>query len=201
MSSTATFTVRASQLLPVIRQFQRLERTARKRESVMEGTILDHFLELSIPGVRLRIPAATTGRAKFSIRLWHFAGWVKAEADEDLHFTLEDSSLRLRGITIGVPTTFFDHDRILRGVQLPLNYTYKDLARLYLSGKYTTEELLFHHLDDEAVAALRRIREDVEKIVLLLKDYGFQRPEVERLIFEKLGEPQEKDRSDAQDPS
>ena len=77
-------------------------------------------------------------------------------------------------------------DRILRSINLPLNYTDMDLAKLLLSGKYTDEEVSFNNLDAEAADAMRRVKANISKIVLLMKKYGFKKSEVEEMIFNKL---------------
>ena len=63
-----------------------------------------------------------------------------------------------------------------------------DLAKLLLSGKYTDEEIVFNNLDKEAMSIMRKVKADINKIISMLKTYGFKRKEVEELILNKLKE-------------
>ena len=150
MASTASFRVLKNELLKVLKQLQRVEKSAKKKLSTLEVTIIDNSLQLAIPGIQLNINAATKGSAKFTVRLWYFADIIKAEPDNTLHFDLTENRLNLRTLSFPVMTTFFETDSILRSINLPLNYTDMDLAKLLLSGKYTDEEIVINNLDQEA---------------------------------------------------
>ena len=63
-----------------------------------------------------------------------------------------------------------------------------DLAKLLLSGKYTDEEIVFNNLDKEAMSIMRKVKADINKIISMLKTYGFKRKEVEEIILNKLKE-------------
>ena len=188
MASTASFRVLKNELYNVLKQMERVEKSAKKKLSTLEVTIIDNYLQLAIPGIQLNINAATKGSAKFTVRLWYFADIIKAEQDNTLHIELTENRLGLRALSFPVMTTFFETDRILRSINLPLNYTDLDLAKLFLSGKYTDEEILFNNLDKEAGDAMRKAKTDIGKIVLLMKKYGFNKKEVEELILNKLKE-------------
>lgn len=84
--------------------------------------------------------------------------------------------------------TFFETDSILRSIQLPVNYTDMDLAKLLLSGKYTDEEISFNNLNATAADAMRKVKSDINKIVLQMKKYGFRKGEVEEMILNRLKE-------------
>jgi len=188
MEATASFRVLKNELLNVLKQLQKVEKSAKKKLSTLEVTIIDGFLQFTIPGVQLSINAATRGSAKFTVRLWYFADIIKAEKDSTLHFDLSENQLKLRIFSFPVLTTFFENDRILRSINLPLNYTDMDLTKLFLSGKYTDEEILFNNLDKDAADAMRKTKADIGKIITLMKKYGFNKKEVEELILNKLKE-------------
>lgn len=152
----------------------------------MEVTIIDGYLQMNIPGVQLTINAITKGSAKFAMRLWYFADIVKAEKDTMLQFELTENRLGLRVFSFPVLTTFFSTDRILRSIQLPLNYTEIDVAKLFLSGKYTDEEIHFNNLNKEAAFAMQKVKSDIIKIFTLIKKYGFEKEDIEELIKNKF---------------
>lgn len=188
MKSTASFRVLKNELLNVLKQMKRVEKSAKKKLSTLEVTIIDNYLQLAIPGIQLSINAGTKGCAKFTVRLWYLADIIKAEQDNTLHFDLTENRLSLRTLSFPVMTTFFETDSILRSINLPLNYTDMDLAKLLLSGKYTEQEVSFNNLDSTAADAMRKVKSDIGKIVLLMKKYGFKKNEVEDIILNRLKE-------------
>lgn len=185
---TATFTVEKKQLLDALKQLKKIEKSGKKKESTLEVTILKGYIQLVIPGIQLYVHAITTGSAKFTIRLWYIADVVNAEKDNELSFTLNENQLKLRGFSFGVLSTFFDNDRILRSINLPINYKYLDVARLYLSEKYTTEEITFNNLDKEVIDSIDKLKTDIDKVNSTMRKYGFSREEVETLFLNKLKE-------------
>lgn len=186
MSRTINFAVKKSDLLPALKQLKKVEKSAKKKASTLEVTIVDDFLQLTIPGIQLNVKAVTNGSAKFTIQLWYFADVVNAETDKELSFTLFENQLKLRGFTFAVQTTFFETDSILRSINLPVNYTQYDLAKLYFSGRYTQEEIIFNNMDKLVPNALDTLEKDINKIALLMKQFGFTKEEVKELLMERF---------------
>jgi hypothetical protein len=188
------FSIEKNKLLPVLKQLAAMERSARKRNSVLEVTVKDACLELVMPGAQLQVAAEASGAVKFRTRLWYFRDLIENEKDKVLHFKVEEHALKIRDFTFTVYTAFMEDDRILRSIDLPLNYTPLDLARLYLSDRYTDEELEFNGMDKEALKAYRKITGDIQKIAVLMKPFGFDRSEIEALIKERVNGAFEKRR-------
>ena len=186
MSRSINFAVKKSDLLPALMQLKKVEKSAKKKTSTLEVTIIDDYLKLTIPGIQLKVKAATNGTAKFTIKLWYFADVVNAETDKVLSFTLFEDQLKLRGFTFAVQTTFFETDSILRSINLPVNYTQYDLAKLYFSGKYTEEEIIFNNMNKLVPNALDTLEKDINKIALLMKQFGFTKKEVKELLMERF---------------
>ena len=57
---------------------------------------------------------------------------------------------------------------------------------LYLSEKYTTEEISFNHLDAKVYNAIDNLNDEIDKITSTLRKYGFQRKDISKLILDKL---------------
>lgn len=186
MNVTATITVDQRQLLNALKQLQKIEKAGKKKDSTLEVTVFDGYIRLVIPGIDLIVQAFTKGSAKFTLRLWYFTDIVNAEKDRELHFTLTENQLKLRGFSFKVLTTFFEDDRILRSINLPVNYKYLDIVRLYLSEKYTTEEIIFNNLDKEVVDAINKLNTEIDKITSTMRKYGFTREEIETLVLNKV---------------
>jgi hypothetical protein len=186
MNTTATFTVDKRQLLNALKRLQKIEKSSRRQDSTLEVTIFDGYIRLIIPGIDLIVQAITKGSAKFTIRLWYFTDIVNAEKDRELHFILVEDQLKLRGFSFSVRTTFFENDKILRSINLPINYKYLDVVRLYLSEKYTTDEIIFNNLDKEVVDAINKLNGEIDKVTSTLRKYGFKREEIETFILDKV---------------
>lgn len=186
MNKTATFITEKKPFLAALTQLKKIEKSGKKKESTLEVTILNGYIQLVIRGIQLHVHATTSGSAKFTIRLWYIADVVNAEKDNELNFTLSENQLKLRGFSFSVLATFFENDRILRSIDLPVNYKYLDVVRLYLSERYTTDEIIFNNLDKEVVDAINKLKTDIDKVSSTMRQYGFSREEVETLILNKL---------------
>ena len=84
MNNSASFTIERSGLLVALKQLKKIEKSAKKKGSTLEVTIILDFIQLVIPGIKLQVKANTSGSAKFTIRLWYFADVVDAEKDKEL---------------------------------------------------------------------------------------------------------------------
>ena len=188
MESQSCFRINRKDFSKALRKLLSIEDAGKKKESTLEVTVIRNYIILVIPGVELRLEAYTKGSAKFTIRLWYMAEIVRSEPEGLMHVDLNDNRMYIRNSSFGVCTTFFENDRILRSIELPVNYTETDLLKLLLSGRYTEEELNFNLLDAAARAAMEKTIREFGKFARLMKKYGFERKEVETLVFNRLME-------------
>jgi hypothetical protein len=181
-----SFVVKRKELQSALSNFNRLAKSANRKATVIEVTVIDGGLTLNIPGVELTAQAQTKGTAKFSTKLWYFADIVKSYDTDTLSCILTENTLQVSNTKFNVHTAFFKDDSILRSIDLPLNYTYVDLYRLKHSGKYTEQEIEFNHLSERIEDSVLKIKADIDKAHLILKKYGFAKKEVSELIMTKL---------------
>jgi hypothetical protein len=97
---------------------------------------------------------------------------------------IADESLRIGVTTINAKTFFFTDDSILRSINLPINYTARDV--LLLAEKYTPEEIEFNDLTEIYNLTKSELARDVSLTYERLKKYGFSRHETENLIINKI---------------
>ena len=95
-----------------------------------------------------------------------------------------------RTIQIGITkfnakTTFFENDKILRTIKLPMNYSDADLIRL-AKENYTREELIFNNLLSLIEKAELKMEKDISDAYVLLKSYGVKHEDLVRLTKSKL---------------
>jgi len=186
LKNSASIIVERAEFANVLSRLKTLSKATRQRDKTLEVTVCDNYLKLVVPGINLLCKARTNGSAKFTIPLWHFTNMVKAAPDLELYISLEPNEIRFRSFRLKVETTFFETDAILRSIDLPVNYTHIDIARMYLSGRYTPEEIAFNNLTEKVTHAITRLKIDIDKVTNILKPYGFDRQAVDAIIKARL---------------
>lgn len=110
---------------------------------------------------------------------------VKDIATAETEITFSEGSAKINRVTINAKTTFFENDRILRTIQLPINFTDADLLGLSLEG-YTMEELDFNDLLKLINEAEVKLKEKIKQAQLLLKPYGVTYDALEKIVKSNL---------------
>jgi hypothetical protein len=182
----STFNIKTKEFFSALTLFKRLSRAAKKKDTIIEITVIDGGLTLNIPGAEQTVQAQTRGSAKFAMKLKLLSDIVSTYKTEMLNCILTNSSIQIQNSTIPVTSTFFSDDSILRSINMPINYSYVDLIRLKNSGKYTEQEIEFNQLTIMIEEALFKIKVDINEVFLRLKPYGFTISEVSDLVMSKL---------------
>ena len=181
-----SFVVLKKELNSALAQFRKIEKSVKKKQTLLEVTVIDGGLILNIPGGELIVQAQTKGTAKFAVRLWYFADIVSTYDAESFTCILTEDTLKVNNTFVSVRSTFFKDDSILRSIDLPANYTHVDLYRLNLSGKYTKEEIEFNKLKGKIEYAMLKVKLDTDDVSLILSKYGFSKKEITEIIMNKL---------------
>lgn len=167
-------------------QLKKIEKSVKKKHSVLEVTVIDDALILNIPGVELKVKAETRGSVKFTARLWYFTDVVSSYGVEALSCLITENTIKINNTFFDVYTTFFANDSILRSIDLPANYTDIDIYRLQVSGKYTEDEIEFNRLTEKVNDATKQIKIDTDKVAVILRKYGFTKSDINEIMLEKL---------------
>lgn len=181
-----SFVVDRKGLLAALTQFKKIEKSAKKKLSVLEVTVIDGALILIIPGIELKVKAETHGSVKFSVKLWYITDIVSTAAVQVLNCLITENALKIGNSIFNVYTTFFKDDSVLRSIDLPANYDYIDIYKLQLTGKYTQDEIEFNNLSDKIVDASKQIKSDVDRVAVILRKYGFTKRDISDMMVEKL---------------
>ena len=181
-----SFTVKRKEWLAALLHFKKIVKSAKKHDTILEVTVTDGCLTLNIPGGEQHTPAQTKGTVKFAIKLWYLAEIISSYEVESLTCLVTEDTLKINNTFFNCHTTFFKDDRILRSIDLPLNYTHVDLYRLKKSGKYTQQEIEFNKLTDKIEYAELQIKLDVDDVSDVLRKYGFSKKEITEIIMNKL---------------
>jgi len=180
------FTVSRRKLITALNQIKKVEKSAKKFQSTLEVTVLNNFILLKISGIEISVDATVAGKIKFTIPLWYYIDVVKSEKDPKLTFTVLEKELKLRGLTFNITTNSLADTDSNKSLLLPINYTYLDVLKLYLSGNYSIEEMIFNNIEGFMIASIRRLDIEVRKIEVSLNKYGVEKKDIETLMYDKL---------------
>lgn len=156
-----------------------------KRRVYCEITITDGNITLVSPGVTYSIAAETSGMAKVALPFLYLVNVVNDSKSAEAEFVVVEGWLKAGNIKVAAKTTFLDNDRILRSVNLPLNYNDADLLKMFDEG-YTAEELKFNKLELRRAKASDELEANIRKAYKVLKVYGITYEEIRKLVMQKL---------------
>ena len=157
----------------------------RSKVTTCELTFTDNKIEVTVPGAQFTIESRGIGAAKVTLPFFYLYDIIEKSDKPVLEVSLGKNQMTINSLTIGVTTTFFEDDRILRTIDIPLNYSDKDLLLLKKS-KYTQEELAFNKLIPEIEEAERNLERNIEKAYQILKLYGIKKPEIKSLVSKSI---------------
>lgn len=156
-----------------------------RNRQVAEFTIVNNKLIINVPGATLDINVISEGGAKFTTNIIPFSKALNVFDESILEFTLYNNQLSCGAFRLNVLSTFFNDDKVLRKIDLPLNYKKEDLIKL-LSGKYTKEELAFNELDELCANIDIELKENIFKVSNILAPYGIKYEKIKQLIEDEL---------------
>ena len=186
MIPSAEFTIGKSTLLKTLSQIIKITGNSPKNKTTVEITIIDGFIQLVVPGINLKLQAVTKSTAKFTVRLLYFNDVVKTHRLDPLQFIIEGEMIKVDNYAFKAKTTFFETDEILRSIDLPINYQAGHLISMTQSGGYTAGEIAFNNLEEQRIQALKTLKDDINKIALIARKYGFSRKEIDQFINSKI---------------
>ncbi len=142
MEDFVQFSIETEDLEHLIRRLKIVEKVNRRKKHKIncEVTVKDGIVEFNSPGYFQVLEAKTTGACRFSTSISIFFKLLKTYKKSTLYFEVHDNCLQIEDLSIKINTTFFHNDRILRSMQIPINYNYDDLLRVRMNS-FTTDEL------------------------------------------------------------
>ena len=153
--------------------------------SKCELTVTSNKATFAIPGALFSVPCVATGAAKATFPFMPFLKIMNLERNDQIKMTFTPSTAALGNFTFHAETCFFPDDRILRTIQLPMNYTLIDLVRLQ-DGTYTLEELEFNGIPQKIKEAESDLEKTITSCYRKLKGYGIQLHEVKEFVISKI---------------
>jgi len=157
-----------------------------RKAAFCEITLKSNKLELIVPGILYTIPAITSGTAKIVVPFFHLITLVNSYNNDFLEFSIVPGELNIDNFSLGVKTTFFEDDSILRSIHLPMNYSDVDILRLLAKG-YTQEELDFNRISPAIDKARKSLISNIKAAMKILQPYGVTQEDLKELVTRRLG--------------
>lgn len=183
----ASFTIRKSKLERELIKIAKTLGAASKwnQSTVIELTITDGLLTLVVPGSRIEVKCETKSTAKATIGFFYFKNIVQTWNNIIIECFILDNVIKIGVTSFKAKSTFFESDRILRSIKLPMNYSVYHLLQLENRG-FTPEEIDFNGLEFAVHQAKKDFKLTVRKTKELLKIYGVTAAEIEELLNSKI---------------
>ena len=160
-------------------------KSAKSLKMICEITITDGQAVFAIPGAIFTLVCKTQGVAKITVPFLYFWDIIKNHNSPDLTMKINKGEVTIGPITFMATTCFIENDRILRTIQLPINYTDADLLRLPKQG-YTQEELEFNRMTKMIKEARSRLDARIAKAAGLFKDFGVTEEEIGAIVNSRI---------------
>lgn len=155
------------------------------QNTILELTITDDLLTLVVPGIKIELPCKNIGTAKATIGLLYFKNLIHSYNKLEIDCNIYENEMKIGVTKVNCQTTFFETDKILRSIKLPLNYTDLHILQLENNG-YTIEELKFNELEFVVYQAQKNLKKNIRNTKEILSVYGFTAKEIEELIDKKI---------------
>lgn len=150
-----------------------------------EITVTDNLVTFTVPGFQNMIPCKTNGTVKITVNFFRLFDIIIHEKREEMLFEIGEETMKMGILTIPVLTCYFKDDRILRSMNLPINFKDIDLLRLEQQG-YTIEEIQFNKLLFLVTKAESNLDANIEAAFRKLNEYGISYKELETLVKNKI---------------
>ena len=147
-----------------------------------EITVTNGNAAFAVPGAIFNLDCETKGTAKVSFLFMQLFDILNALKEKEAELEITDGWVKIGGVTFKARTTFFNDDRILRTIHLPIDYTEIDLLKLS-EGNYTVEELVFNRLHLQVNEAKRNFAETIRNAHRQVKKYGVPFEDFEALVM------------------
>ena len=120
-----------------------------------------------------------------SLPFYYFFDIIESDKEDRICVTITNETMQINNLIINAQTTFFEDDKILRSIKLPVNYDDSFLLKLETQG-YTNEELTFNRLGATILMAKRRKNNNLQNALYYLETYGIKYDDLEKIVNEKL---------------
>ncbi|WP_130275679.1 hypothetical protein [Cecembia calidifontis] len=133
------------------------------------------------------LDALTTGSCKLVVPVMQWFDFIHTSQDKVLKIVVTEGEAMVGRVSVRANTTFFETDRILRSIQLPVNPKAIDYWKLEYQG-YTQDELQFNGVDSKIAQAKKDFEESIRLAALNLNQFRISKEELKEIILIRLRE-------------
>lgn len=153
----------------------------------VEITVKDGQIQLVGLGFTKVISSLTTGSCKLVIPVFHWFELVKMATQPTIKVVVSEGEAMVGKVSVKVLTTFFETDKILKSITLPVNPKPIDFWKLQYQG-YTKEELEFNQVIAQIDLANKELERAFKKASPLFTGFGITGKELRELILDRIRE-------------
>ncbi|WP_162419232.1 hypothetical protein [Cyclobacterium roseum] len=158
----------------------------------IEITVLDGRIQLIGRGFVKDLEARTTGSCKLVVPVVHWYEIIKMSKEKILKVVITEGEAMVGRVTVNVPTTFFENDKILRSISLAANPKAIDYWKLEYQG-YTPEELEFHQVNSKIEWAKSEFDKCIGSAAYTLSPFRITKKELMKMVLQRLREKEKID--------
>ncbi len=184
-TDTARFSCKTSDLRESLKFLSNaVPKNARGRNYQCEITVKQNEVQFRVIGALHTIYCKSSGPVKVTITFYGFNKIIGSMDNKTTEFVITDNILSIGNLSIRADTCFFEDDKILRSINLPINYSVSDILKLKL--KYTPEELTFNKLNSLYEKIYQTMINDIDQVSRKLIKYGFTHKEIEQMVLQRV---------------
>ena len=155
-----TFYLNKKGFTNALSQLSKLARSGKQKNPQLECVLSHDTIFLHIPGCSLQIPATSSDAGHFIIDLDNFLAILETFPVEDIQASLSGQTLTIDRSSFKVISRPVGEEQNKPIIDLPLNYTFVDLARLQRAGKYSEEDIKANGLEEKIKDAVLKTGND-----------------------------------------
>jgi len=186
LSPIVMFVIEKSKLDNLLK-IPKINKTASKvKSSTCELTLTDNMAKFVGRGVHFLIPVSSSGTAKATFELSTFVKLIKTYDKDQLKIEIHPGYIKVENFKVPAFSTFMEDDKILRSIDLPINFSDFDLLVISKDDRYTKEELDFNKLTPMITEAKSKLEEALKTSDKQLKRFGITSEDLQNLLEVKI---------------
>lgn len=153
----------------------------------IEITVKDGQIQLVGLGFTKVINSLTTGSCKLVVPVVHWFELIKMSREKTIKIVVTEGEAMAGKVSVKVQTSFFDTDKSLKSIILPVNPKPIDFWKLQYQG-YTKEELEFNQVIAQIESANKELERAFKKASPLFTGFRITGKELREIVLKLVSE-------------
>lgn len=185
-SPKASFTITKSSLDNLLKIIKVSQTASKGKSRTCELTLTDNMVQIVAPGVNFSVPVLSNGVAKTTFEFSPFAKLIKTYDKTEFVIEIHPGYIKVENFKVPASSSFIENDKILRSIDLQINYTEFDLLLLSRDDRYTQEELDFNKISPMITDTERKLEDILNAIDKQLRGFGITKEDLKKVLEEKI---------------